>query len=84
MVWIPLIERCVSDRRNVRQHAHVVQYNPDHDYEMRQLRIFQKMVERGKPSPSRRLQLRQRYCIRPHLPSLPAGSLLAFVTLGPG
>lgn len=23
----------------------------DHDYEMRQLRIFQKMVERGKPSP---------------------------------
>jgi isoleucyl-tRNA synthetase len=24
----------------------------DHDYEMRQLRIFQNMVERGKPSPS--------------------------------
>ena len=23
----------------------------DHDYEMRQLRIFQTMVERGKPSP---------------------------------
>ena len=32
---------------------HVVDGSPDHDYEMRQLRIFQKMVEQGKPGISR-------------------------------
>ena len=30
----------------------ILSNNPDHNYEMRQLRMFQKMVGRGKPSPS--------------------------------
>ena len=53
MARIPLIERSVSVRQDVRQNVMVVDGSPDHDYEMRQLRIFQKMVERGKRDISR-------------------------------
>ena len=62
IVQIPLIEHLVSSRWCLRRCVRVVKYNPDHDYEMRQLRIFQKMVERGKSVLHYCLQLGQMMC----------------------